>query len=708
MNKTLTSIGGFRAKCEKASFAATANSPYDDIMYRDIPKDLALSRLAVWGAIVDVHKAHNVLTDGQITTVIDASPAIVGLSGLAQLREVATHEQMGAFIESQSPTYGPGIMAAAQLWSLFHLASRTWPDHLFRDSVITDEGAALLGLTAMHLQAGDFTARDFKPRQFLMGMIAKSHKIADAAKSGQATNSPATVEDTAATFIGLVRDGNFEAVAASSLGRKFPDAECTVAMARQYKIPRKGGEVDFVRPDDVPSADEFARKVAAEAEPVAKFDAWDGGAEDEELEEEVQTGAVAGGDGAFLGYRSLTELKHKFIGSGGGRGALPTSVYMKRHPYGHATICKWQSQAMSAEAKGAVTADDVFAAALSGKAEFMEKYSPIFSPGLHDETLGGSGDGADAKKHRSIPSDSTFDIKHASIHLDLFAEVAPFRAARFADSNHFSNKRVMLLFEDSQALVRAPQSSVFKKMADQYRGFLSDGLTHEEAIDAAVAESKAAHPKEPDEAYHTWKMFLGKVYVESLDAKIGNDSLTDAHNMVAHDKLEEYSADTFSEVVDGVVSGEIEVHSAWADLGEQHTSAGDRAGGRIEKAFMEMHTVLVCNEHRDLAEALEKMSLLRLPTKEETAAICETLTEGHDTLKAGRELAKVFSNSVHVLSAALKSQITEASNQMVFDDGVKASVEAGVQEPDELKSRPPEARMAARMERVLKGAVAGK
>lgn len=712
MSKTLISVTAFGAKCDKASFASKAKSAYDESMYGEIPKELALSRLAVWGAIRDIHKVETVLTDGQITTVIDAAPAIVGGAGLEKLKRVSSHEEMSEFISNDTKDYGPGIMAAAQLWSLFHLTTRTWPDHLFKDSVITDEGAALLGLTSAHLRAGTFTAPDFKPRQFLLGMVAKAHKIAEEAANGKVEKTPQTLEDTSATFIELVRAGKYEAAAFSGLAQRFPESECPPKISKIYKIPRKGGEVDFVRPDDVPADEEFAKQIMEEADPRERFEAWSEETLAGEEDDVAPANAAAGGDGSFLGYRGLTELKIKFKGRGVARAGLSMTDYMKRHPFGHAIICKWYKMAADADFGGAVTKDEVFAAALAGKSEFLEKYSPVFSPGYYDESLGAkkkdevdeSPSGkkkvvAADKKTRAIASDAKFDPDDAVTQFSLFSQVQPFRAARFADSNRFSNKRVQLLFADAQELISRPKSAVFKDMEAQYRYYIKTGMPNDEAMDTAVAESKQAHPNEDNAMYHIWRGRLGRVNIVSLDEKLSDDSLSDRYNSMPHDMLEEYSKGDFSKVVDGQDDAEIEVHNGILDLTDTQNSNLNY----LENAFREMHTVLIENDREELVGAMERMSCLSMPSKEELAAIYETLAEGHDSLKTGRALAAAFARSCDTLSYALKGQIIKDDGQAEMAHGVKAAVEAAVEDPASQKDNPPHVRMAARMERVLKG-----
>ena len=698
MHKTLASIDAFRAKCEKASFAANAKSPYDPIMYDAIPKSLALSRLAVWGGVLDIHRADSVLTDGQITTIVDAAPSIVGAPGLKKLALISSHPEMDSFIRQEAPSYGPGIIASAQLWSLFHLTTRTWPDHLFRDSVVLDEGGALLGLVAAHLQSGDFTRRDFKPRQFLMGIIAKSHQIAEAAKSGHPSANPDNIADASATFIALIRDGNYEAAAFSGLAGRFPEAPCTAALAKLYKISKTAGEVDFVRPDDVVSDRDLSSAITDES---ACFDGW-GGELSEDISDDSEDGKeVAGGDGAFLGYRSLHELKQKFNGSGVTRGGLPMASYMKRHPFGHATICQWMSQAMRAEALGGVEANDVFAAALEGKSEFIEKYSPVFSPGFKDDTLGKKGKGATAKKTKPIVSDFSFEPTSATSEMDMFAVVQGFRAARFADSNHFSNKRVMLLFDEGHSLIRGPNSVGFKRLQSAYHDFLSRGNTHDDAVELAVGELRREFPDTSDEDFHAWRGFLGRVVVESLDAKVAEDSFADAHNMLPHDVLEEYSDGAFRAVASEIDDVEVEVHSSMMDLSETRASRV----GLLENAFIQMHAVLIENDHEELAEALDRMSYLSLPSKADAEEIIKSLVDGSDSLVLGRALGTAFRNSYNIIEKAVVSQTVPSDNELLLVEGdVRRAAEEGAADVIADKQRPAHVRMAERMGRVLRGA----
>lgn len=679
---------------------AGAMSCYDDIMYKKTPKHLALARLAVWGAILDVHKAEVALTDGQITTAIDAAPDIVGKKGLEALKSINSHEEMSAFILNEGPRLSPGIMAASQLWSLFHLTTKTWPDHLFRNSEITAEGSALLGLTSYHLQRGDFTKDEFKPREFLVDMVGKAHKMAEDARTGTASDTPTTPADSAATFIAIVRQGDFEALSFSSLAETFQSAAVEPAIGKSYGFKSRGqaAEVSFVRPDDTPSVKDLV-EMDSDSEP-ADFDETDDESIDE-INAAWSGGSELGGDGAFLGYRSLTELKRKFVGVGIGGGKLPPSVFMKRHPFTHATYCKYRSQAEQVKlAGGSLDDDDVYSAALAGKSIFMaEHYTPIFSQGVTDANLGvkGGGDvepepgkGKKKKKEhmRIIPRDVNFDPETAAAQTEMFAEVEGFSCARFADANQQSKKLVMALFDGSQTMVRGPETALFGEMQKAYRANLGNSMSHDEAIAGAVDLVSAKHPKEDKGTFWTYSSFLGRVQYDSLDQKLGEDSMSDIHNMMPHDLLEQYNETVYANLTEGQDGAEIKIHSAMLDLVDTHVSVKEY----VEDSFKRIHGVLIANEEADLANALEKMSMLSLPSTEEVAAICDTLTHGDDSTKTGRVLAGAFARSYDLISHAVKT----------VDASVAESVHLAAHDgPDVAGDSDNVTRMAARMQRVL-------
>lgn len=118
------------------------------IWFRDVKKPVALARLALWTAISDVWKCSHDMSAGQIDTVIDLSPLIVGNETLKELGDVKAVEGIIPIVKKNADDWEFPAVAAAQLWSLGTAANGKFPSELFRNSACSDADLAMLGAMA--------------------------------------------------------------------------------------------------------------------------------------------------------------------------------------------------------------------------------------------------------------------------------------------------------------------------------------------------------------------------------------------------------------------------------------------------------------------------------------------------------------------------------------------------------------------------------
>lgn len=125
-----------------------------------LPKEIALSRVAVWSAVVDHFEIQYALTAGQITTIVDAAPLIVGDSGRESLAAATSLSDLSAFVDEKAASWWDGISAAKEWWSLSTEVGTKAVNGFLRDSRASDVEAATLALVSWHQKSGDFDDLD--------------------------------------------------------------------------------------------------------------------------------------------------------------------------------------------------------------------------------------------------------------------------------------------------------------------------------------------------------------------------------------------------------------------------------------------------------------------------------------------------------------------------------------------------------------------
>ena len=156
MNRTVyPALQAFEEKCGIGNLFSEGHFSAEKLS-----KARALSRVALWTAVRDVHKCAEAMTPGQIATVCDAAPMIIGEKDMATLEKMDKLFDLHTFVSSKAKGWEHGIVVCAQIWSLEHCAHGKVRKDLFYNSKLTDDDLAYAALSAHYLARGDFQARD--------------------------------------------------------------------------------------------------------------------------------------------------------------------------------------------------------------------------------------------------------------------------------------------------------------------------------------------------------------------------------------------------------------------------------------------------------------------------------------------------------------------------------------------------------------------
>jgi hypothetical protein len=130
----LAALTAFRNKCAPGLFDSRRFNASND--GPGFTKGAALSRVAVWSAINDILNLSHSLTPGQVATIVDASPIIVGAESMAILSRTAHLSELDQEVRSKSFNWVPGIIAYSQLWSVARAADVDLPKDFLLNSKI--------------------------------------------------------------------------------------------------------------------------------------------------------------------------------------------------------------------------------------------------------------------------------------------------------------------------------------------------------------------------------------------------------------------------------------------------------------------------------------------------------------------------------------------------------------------------------------------
>jgi hypothetical protein len=130
----LTSLTAFKNKCGTGLFDSIRFNATNDGL--GLTKGAALSRVALWSAINDILNLTHSLTPGQVATIVDASPIIVGPESVTRLSGASQLSDMDDEVRSQCFKWVPGIVCYSQLWSVARAANVDLPNDYLLNSRI--------------------------------------------------------------------------------------------------------------------------------------------------------------------------------------------------------------------------------------------------------------------------------------------------------------------------------------------------------------------------------------------------------------------------------------------------------------------------------------------------------------------------------------------------------------------------------------------
>ena len=305
------------------AFAAKCGPKVD--LFRDdrfsigLQKATALSRVVVWSALKEKFDLLVSVTPGQVATIVDAAPIIVGKTQRAQLASVLSLEQLDEFIRINASKWAPAIVAFSQFWSLHRLAHDKPPANWLANSTFTihDVAAATIGCAIV----AEGLHERLAPEAILECIDAGSEltqTLVKMASQADPCPDPKTHQERAATFLSLGIEGRWTEVVHGRLSEPY------LAAAEKADFEYRG----------------------ISREPVP---------------------------GAFLGPKNLPELRQLTNPAGCRR--EDSVAFFRRMPffnYIYQTVCRLT----------AVIDEDVVMSAVSGCHRAWETYSPIVIPGL--------------------------------------------------------------------------------------------------------------------------------------------------------------------------------------------------------------------------------------------------------------------------------------------------------------------------------------
>lgn len=201
-SQILPGLTAFRNKCGTGLFDADRFGSADNGVC--MTKPTALSRVAVWAAIRDLFHLRDVLTPGQVSTIVDAAPIIAGAKAKEELGKVRSLGELDAVVRTHAKNWTHGVVVYSQLWSINAGCGETLEEYLVNSRVEQRHyaQAALFGpmvAAGLHGTMG--------PREML--------SLID-------LNSPA-LEKVPSQLVSAVKAGDWEFVKSSSLSRDLVD-----------------------------------------------------------------------------------------------------------------------------------------------------------------------------------------------------------------------------------------------------------------------------------------------------------------------------------------------------------------------------------------------------------------------------------------------------------------------------------------------------
>lgn len=217
-HEVLPAITAFGAKCgvEKDLFKDERFA--SDVNASGVSKGAGLARVAVWSAIKDVLQVHMCLTPGQVATIVDGAPIVVGESGLKELSECNSLQALSDFTREKAPDWSEAVVGLAQIWSLNRYVEGNTPDDYLYNSQFGPEHVAQVALAASFSRTGMMDSRN--PAAMLDLLDTKTGlpaQLLERAKGGTVGSRPETDADKAATALHLAKDGQFDVLTSSGL-----------------------------------------------------------------------------------------------------------------------------------------------------------------------------------------------------------------------------------------------------------------------------------------------------------------------------------------------------------------------------------------------------------------------------------------------------------------------------------------------------------
>ncbi|TXI81929.1 MAG: hypothetical protein E6Q40_13045 [Cupriavidus sp.] len=117
-------------------------------------RGIMLARVAVWAALRDRFDVAYGLTAGQITTVTDGAPLVVGEAGLARLGRCASRSDLEGFLESKSGEWWPAISGLSEWWGI-RMRADVGVTSILQNSKSNQRDMARLAVVLWHMGEGN-------------------------------------------------------------------------------------------------------------------------------------------------------------------------------------------------------------------------------------------------------------------------------------------------------------------------------------------------------------------------------------------------------------------------------------------------------------------------------------------------------------------------------------------------------------------------
>lgn len=496
----LKALESFVQKCGIGNLFAPAR-------FSQPPKGPALAREAVWAAclepgLLDVSTA---MTPGQIATVCDAAPAIIGDQDLLKLEACQNLREFEDFIVKNHSNWETGVVVASQTWSVFHVATGNVPKDLFYNSNLQDRDYAILGIVSQCLDRNTLNNNPFAVYRLISGDLPD--KIALTADKGQYNENPQTDEDRAATFIALCRGGSFDLA-----------SRCIV--------------VDFQKELDGAETDLLAVRArvmeVAKKEDVITEDLTTEECEDIALVEAMQQPRSRGGNNGFIGIHSIEEMRTLSFSAFTNRNSDDSFVdCLRRTPVGHAVI----REASKYAATGNVPDDDLLCAGIKGYYDALNHYSAIITPKVS------------MTKVKS-------DLAYGEMLPDFEdSRILPYTCSRFPNtySDSWGMKALLLAAQDKQLVVDPELIETRKQLMERAQKIVeAEECSMAEALEVAGSEMRTetlvSNPNNINAINYKIEQAIN-IYSHgetvSLDRNIGESSRS-GYDFVSDDRKEDF------------------------------------------------------------------------------------------------------------------------------------------------------------------------